>query len=155
MNSAAGVHCLLAEDDAASSVSEMPIEDRHAALEAMSLASRIDDELQGNVVRRAAVSEHRLCPDGATVVRDHGLLECRLLTKHFARSRKAGLRHDDCSSVSRQNAEISVSVDADRFIGFGGRRWSLAGGRCLRSRWNGDEPDHDQDNQYRHGSSCD
>src|SRR3954465_11594971 len=46
MNRAGEVHCLLAEYDASSSVSEMPIEDRQAALESMCLAIRIDDELQ-------------------------------------------------------------------------------------------------------------
>src|SRR5262249_7574046 len=83
MNRAGPVHCLLAEYDATSSVSKMPIEDWQAATdEPMCLATRIDDELQGDVVRRG-VCEHRLCSDCAMVVRDQGVLECRLLPNHF------------------------------------------------------------------------
>lgn len=44
------MHGLLAEYDAASSVSKMPIEDRQAAFESVWLATRIHDELQRNVV---------------------------------------------------------------------------------------------------------
>src|SRR5262245_8744344 len=119
----------------------MPIEDRQTALESMCLATRIDYKLQGNVVRRAAVSEHGLRPDGATVVREHRLLECRLLTKRFSRSWGAALRHDDCSLLGRHNAEISISVNVDRFIGLCGRCWCLPGTRCLRSRLNCEERD--------------
>jgi hypothetical protein len=75
------VHGLLAECDSSPSVSEMPVEDRQGAFEPMCLATGIDYELQGNVVRRAAVSKHGLRTDGATVVGKHRLRECRLPPK--------------------------------------------------------------------------
>src|SRR6185436_20586173 len=115
--------CLLAEYDAPASVGEMPIEDRQAALESMRLAARIDHELQGNVVRGAAVCEHGLRADGATVVREHRLLECRLLTKGFSGAWGAALPHDDRSLLGRHNPKISVSVDVHRLVGLPGRCW--------------------------------
>jgi hypothetical protein len=151
MNGAGEVYCLLAEYDAASSVSEMPIEDRQAAPESMCLATRIDDELQWNVVRRAAVSEHGLRADGTPVVGEHRLLESGWLTQRFSRRWRAALRHDDCSLLGRQNAEISVSVDIDGFIGLCGRWWCLPGARCLRSRLSCDERDYEQGTRCLHG----
>jgi hypothetical protein len=97
----------------------------------MCLATRINDKLEGNVVRRAAVSEHSLSPHSATVVGEHRILECRLLPKRFSSLWRAALRHDDCSLVGRQNAESPVSVDVDGFIGLCGRCWRLPdGGVC-------------------------
>src|SRR5262245_52510759 len=108
VNGAGRMYSLLAEYDAPSSVSEMPIEDRQATLESMCLTTRIDDELQRNVIRRAAVSEHGCRPDGATIGGEHRLLECRLLPKRFSCLWRTALRHDDCSLIGRQNAEIAV-----------------------------------------------
>jgi len=140
----------------------MPIEDRQTALEPMRLATRIDDELQGNVVGRAAVCEHGLRADGAAVLGNYRVLECCLLTKHFSRFWRATLRHDDCSVVGRQNTEISISVDVDGFITLCGYGWCLPRPRCLRGRWNCDERDYDQDRRCLHGgddlvghSNCD
>ncbi|HEU4892314.1 MAG TPA: hypothetical protein VFT47_12240 [Vicinamibacterales bacterium] len=79
------MHGLLAENDSPSPISEMPIEDRQATLESMCLAARTYNELEGNVVRRATVGEQRWDTDRATVVRNHGLPECRLLTKNVSR----------------------------------------------------------------------
>ncbi len=84
--------------------------------------------------RRAAVSEHGLRPYGATVVGEHRLVECRLLTKRFSRLWRAALRHDDCSLFGRQNAEIPISVNVDGFIGLCGRCWCLPGAGCARNR---------------------
>src|SRR4029079_18586880 len=129
----------------------MPIEDRQAARESMCPAARIDHELQGNVVRRAAVCEHRLRADGATVARDHRLLKCRLLAKGFSRSWGAALPHDDRSLPGRHDAKISVSVDVDRLIGPAGRCWCWPGTRCLRSRLNRNERDCEQGGCSLHG----
>jgi hypothetical protein len=109
--------------------------------------------LQGNVVRRAAVSKQGLRPDGAPIVGEHSLPECRLLTKRFSRLWRAALRHDYCSLPSRQNAEISIRVDVDGFIGFCGSCWCLPGTWCLRSRLNCDERDYKQDKRCLHGGN--
>lgn len=91
-------------------------------------------ELQ--VTGGAAVREHRLGADGATVLGEHRLFERSLLTKRFSCLWRAALRHDDCFLFGCQNAQISISVDVGGFIGLGGRSWCLR--RCLDSGFEGD-----------------
>ena len=101
MNQTAEMHGPLPECDTSSRVHEMPIEDRQPALESMCLAARIDDELQGNVVRPAAVFEHRLRAQGPTALGERRLSECRLRDGAIGSERdgqqKDSYLHDDHS----------------------------------------------------------
>jgi hypothetical protein len=70
MDRASEVDRFLAERDPATPISKMPLENRETDTgKAMQFPLRIDDELERNIVRGAAVRMVNLCANGCTICR--------------------------------------------------------------------------------------